>query len=211
MATAGRSGIAWVVVEAYRSYQEGRPAYHPEGLSDEPEYSDGVSWYAESASPDRYEDPRRDDVRRERARPAAGESARVGVRPRPAPSANDEPPIPRRPSAVPGSPGPAGDGVYRSRRPGAAFLFGGPAALLELPALLLLFDAASADPTSTGGVVAASCVILALPLLAVGLYAVATGAVRAAGPNSVQAWLRPPVAYLSVALVLFVAAGLAAG
>jgi hypothetical protein len=52
--------------------------------------------------------------------------------------------------------------------------------------------------------------VLALPLLAVGLYAVATGAVRAAGPNSAQAWLRPPVAYLSVALVLFIAAGLAA-
>jgi hypothetical protein len=102
------------------------------------------------------------------------------------------------------------DGVYRSKRPAAAALFGVPAALLELPVLFLLQDAAFADPASPSGVIAAACAALALPLLAVGLYAVATGAVRAAGPNSAQAWLRPPVAYLSVALVLFIAAGLAA-
>lgn len=127
------------------------------------------------------------------------------------------------PAGPPGSPGSAvtsgpggasgagsGDSVYRSRRPGAAVLLGLPAAVLEIPALLLLADAAFADPVSAGGVVSASCLMLALPLLAFGLYTVATGAVRAAGPNSVQAWLRPPVAYLSVGLVLLLAAGLAA-
>jgi hypothetical protein len=89
-------------------------------------------------------------------------------------------------------------------------LFGGLAALLEIPALLLLRDAAFDTPRLGGSLVAAICLVAALPLMAYGLYAVATGAVRAAGPNSAQAWLRPPVAYLSVALVLLVAAGLAA-
>jgi hypothetical protein len=81
--------------------------------------------------------------------------------------------------------------------------------LLEVPALFLLSGATFADPADPSGVVAAVCLMVALPLLAIGLYAVATGAVRAAGPNSAQAWLRPPVAYLSVALILFLAAGLA--
>jgi hypothetical protein len=99
--------------------------------------------------------------------------------------------------------------VYRSRRPGTAALIGVPAVLLALPALFLLQDATFDGPVSASGVVAAVCLLLALPLLAIGLYSVATGAVRAAGPNSAQAWLRPPVAYLSVALILFLAAGLA--
>jgi hypothetical protein len=112
--------------------------------------------------------------------------------------------------AAPGSPGPAG-GTYRSKRPGAAALFGVVAGVLEIPALALLREATfGAGPVSAPGVVSASCLVAALPLLAVGLYAVATGAVRAAGPNSAQAWLRPPVAYLSVGLVLLIAAGLAA-
>jgi hypothetical protein len=118
--------------------------------------------------------------------------------------------MPRRPAVAPGSPGPSGDSLYRSKRPGVAALFWVPAAVLELPALLLLADATFADAASPSGVVAASCLIVALPLLAAGLYAVATGAVRAAGPNSIQAWLRPPVAYLTVGLLLFIAAGLAA-
>lgn len=102
------------------------------------------------------------------------------------------------------------DGIYRSQHRGAAVLLGVAAAFLELPVLFLLQDATFSDPPSPSGVIAAACAALALPLLAVGLYAVMTGAVRAAGPNSAQAWLRPPVAYLSVALVLFLAAGLAA-
>jgi len=137
--------------------------------------------------------------------------------PRPGPPPED--PSGRRPPLPsPGSPGPLGsvsgspvsDGVYRSRRPAAAVLLGVPAAVLEVPALLMLADAAFSDPVLPSGVVAGACVALALPLLALGLYAVATGAVRAAGPNSAQAWLRPPVAYLSVGLVLLIAAGLAA-
>lgn len=225
-------------MEGYRSYPEGRPPYG-DGLPAEPEYAEGGSWYGERAprEPDRYEPDRYDErtyrepperydePRREPPRPSPSDSGRVAAgAPRPAPPPDDPPPAPaptprRAPApapppptaaAAPGSPGPAGDGVYRSRRPGTAVLIGLPAAVLELPALLLLSDAAFADPVSPSGVIAAACLILALPLGALGLYAVATGAVRAAGPNSIQAWLRPPVAYLTVALALFIAAGFAA-
>lgn len=131
----------------------------------------------------------------------------------PPPGAGPEisPPAQRRPVAAPGSPGPAGDSLYRSKRPALAALFWVPALVLEVPALLLLFDGLfGADNASASAVAAAVCLMIALPLLATGLYAVATGAVRAAGPNSIQAWLRPPVAYLTVGIALFVAAGLAA-
>ena len=156
---------------------------------------------------ERYDEPRR------ASRPSPGESARVAPSPRPSSPPMAERPVsvpPRHPVIAPGSPAPVGDSLYRSKRPAAAALCWGPTMLLEIPALILLFDAAFGDIRSVSGVISASCVILALPLLAAGLYAVATGAVRAAGPNSIQAWLRPPVAYLSVALVLFLAAGLAA-
>jgi hypothetical protein len=100
--------------------------------------------------------------------------------------------------------------MYRSKRPATAALLGVAAAVFEIPVLLLLINTGFGSDPMVSGVVAAVCLMLALPLLAMGLYAVGTGAVRAAGPNSAQAWLRPPVAYLSVALVLLVAAGLAA-
>lgn len=163
--------------------------------------------YEERGHRERYDEPRR------ASRPSPGESARVAPSPRPSSPPMAERPVsvpPRHPVIAPGSPAPVGDSLYRSKRPAAAALCWGPTMLLEIPALILLFDAAFGDIRSVSGVISASCVILALPLLAAGLYAVATGAVRAAGPNSIQAWLRPPVAYLSVALVLFLAAGLAA-
>lgn len=224
-------------MEAYRSYGDGPSAY-PEVVSAEPDYGDRAGWYDERARPesDRYEErsPREPDryppspqsvdryeerAHRERydeprrpARPSPGESARVTPSPRPGTPPMEEPVSvpPRRPVAAPGSPAPVGDSLYRGKRPALAALCWGPAMLLEVPALLLLVDAVSGDGRPASGVIGASCLVLALPLLAAGLYAVATGAVRAAGPNSVQAWLRPPVAYLTVALVLFLAAGLAA-
>lgn len=222
MAAPGQAGIAWRSVEGYRSsYPDDRPSYR-EGPPAEPEYPESSSWYAE-----RYEDPRPEhrpiDPGTTARAAAPGPSPRPGPSPVPGPgpvpgagpgpgpwSGEDPPPVPRRPPAAPGSPGPAGDGIYRSRHRGAAVLLGLAAGVLELPALFLLLDAAFSSPGSPSGVVAASCLVLALPLLAIGLYAVITGAVRAAGPNSAQAWLRPPVAYLSVALVLLLAAGLAA-
>ncbi len=216
-------------MEPYRSYSEGRgypddrgypeePAYS-EPRSPEPGYAEAQGWYGErrggdAPPPERtYEEPRRDYSRP--PDPPRVDAATPPPRSVPPP---EEPPGRRYPLPPPASPGPIGsvsgnpvsDGVYRSRRPATALLLGIPAAVLEVPALLLLADGAFGDPVSPAAVVAGSCLVLALPLLALGLYAVATGAVRAAGPNSAQAWLRPPVAYLSVALVLLISAGLAA-
>jgi hypothetical protein len=195
-------------VEGYRSYPEGQAGY-PEGVPPQ------QGWYRDGERYDeRYEearhDPGRDPVR-EAGRPSpapgpANQAEPIRMAPRPLPQ--EDPRVARRPPVAPGSPGPMSDGIYRSQHKGAAIMLGIVAAVLELPVLYMLADATSAQ--SPSGVVAGACLVLALPLLALGLYAVATGAVRAAGPNSAQAWLRPPVAYLSVALVLFVAAGLAA-
>lgn len=202
------------VVEGYRSYPESRPGYQADG-SAEPGYAENPGWYERGqpdpdqrgwAEPEPYEE-RLDLPRSEPPRqPADPARAAVGIRPG-LPS-GERPGAPRRPPVAAGSPGSLGESLYRSKRPGAAVLVWLPAAILELPALLLLVDAASGGEAA--GVVAGASLVIALPMLALGLYSVATGAVRAAGPNSGQAWLRPPVAYLTVALVLFLAAGLAA-
>jgi hypothetical protein len=196
-------------VEGHRNYPD--PGYSESqgwyddrgGYRSEGRYSSGGDYgdYGEYGTPEQRE------ARRTEPEPTRAQA----VGPRSGLPIPDDP-GPRRPpaAAAPGSPGPVGE-MYRSRRPAAAILFGAVAAILGIPALILLRDATfGADPVSPSGVIAAVCLVAALPLLAVGLYAVATGAVRAAGPNSAQAWLRPPVAYLSVALVLLIAAGFAA-
>lgn len=210
-------------MEGYRSYSE---SSYPESGPTDPGHTE-PNWYAERAYrspdpyPEQYEEAYDEQQRRDPGR--VGRSA-VGPRPgpglqaappptphpppHPGPLPGEEPSLGRRPMTAPGSPSPTSDGVYRSRRPAVALLIGIPAAILEVPALVLLVD--GMIETSASGVVSAACLVLALPLLAIGLYAVGTGAVKSAGPNSVQAWLRPPVAYLSVSLVLFLAAGLAA-
>lgn len=193
-------------MDAYRSYPEENRYPEPE-----PGYAD-QGWYGEqrrpgdlpSPEPRGYADQPRSDPGYDPGRPPGSV-----MPPRPGPPP-EEPPRRQPVGPPPGSPGPASDSVYRSRRPAAAVAFGLPAAVLEIVALILLVEAATGDVMAASGVVAASCLLLALPLAAFGLYGVATGAVRAAGPNSGQAWLRPPVAYLTVALVLFIAAGLAA-
>jgi hypothetical protein len=61
------------------------------------------------------------------------------------------------------------------------------------------------------GVISSVLVLLGLPLGGLGLYGTAKGAGRAPDALGLLAWLRPPVAHLTVALVLFVAAGPASG
>lgn len=208
-------------VEGDRSFEEGgypssgwpsegryTPAGHygPEAQypSSEPHYAPETGYPAAEGRYSPAADPGVADPRRTEPE----EPTRMTVGPRsgvPIPEARP----PRRPSVPPSAPAPSGE-MYRSRRPATAALLGVLASALEIPVLLLLLRTGLGSPPLVSGVVAPVCLMVALPLLAMGLYAVATGAVRAAGPNSAQAWLRPPVAYLSVALVLFVAAGLAA-
>jgi hypothetical protein len=112
----------------------------------------------------------------------------------------------RRPAA------PASDGVYRSKRPAAGIVFAILAGVFEIPALRLLADAAIGGPVVASGVVAGTFLVAGLPMVALGLYALVTGANRlpADGGGGAQAWLRPPTAYLPVGLILLIAAALAA-
>jgi hypothetical protein len=77
-------------------------------------------------------------------------------------------------------------------------------AALMVPVIMLLVAATFDDDPLAGGVVPAVLLTLGLPLTGLGLYALAGG-----GPVGREAWLRPPVAYLPVGLVLLMAAGLA--
>ncbi|WP_213454553.1 hypothetical protein [Rhizomonospora bruguierae] len=107
---------------------------------------------------------------------------------------------------------PAGEAFYRARRPAFAVLLGLGVLVLEVPALRILITAALREPVSGPGVVVVvgTFLVLGLPLFGAGLYGLAGGAGKVP-QRAGEAWLRPPVAYLLVALVLFVAAGLAVG
>jgi hypothetical protein len=113
----------------------------------------------------------------------------------------------RRPT---GPVSPVGDGVYRTRRPAVAILFGLIAAVFEVPALRVLLSGAFGDRVSGAGVLAGSFLIIGLPIFAAGMYALVTGAGRLPAAAGDRPWLRPPVAYVTVGLALFLAAALAA-
>jgi hypothetical protein len=98
------------------------------------------------------------------------------------------------------------DAVYRTRRPMSAVLVGIATLALMVPVVTLLVQAMFDDDPLASGVVPAVLLTLGLPLTGLGLYALARG-----GPVGRDAWLRPPLAYLPVGLVLLIAAALAVG
>jgi hypothetical protein len=98
---------------------------------------------------------------------------------------------------------PARESVYRTRRPFSALLIAIVTALLLVPVVMLLIRVTFVDEPTVRGVVPAVLLTLGLPLTGIGLYALAAG-----GPAGRDVWLRPPVAYLPVGLLLLLAAGL---
>jgi hypothetical protein len=119
---------------------------------------------------------------------------------------------------VPGElPGPMGqapsriDNVYRARRPAVAIALIIVASAFGLLMVRALAISAFGHPFLIGGVIASGLALGALPLLVLGLYGLITGAAHAAEQYGFRLWARPPVAYLTIALVLLVAAAIAVG
>ncbi len=117
----------------------------------------------------------------------------------------------RRP-AGPGpaaAPGPAPT-VYRSRRPGLIVLLVMGTAVVQLLLLFVLVHSMFSGKFAAGGMLASIFALTGVPLTAMGLYALVTGAPASVGGNPAQAWFRAPTAYLPVGLTLLIAAALAA-
>jgi hypothetical protein len=121
------------------------------------------------------------------------------------------------PGELPGPIGIAGQpqarihNVYRARRPAVAIVLIVVAAAFGLLMARALAIAAFGHPFLIGGVIASGLALGALPLFVLGLYGLVTGAAHAAEQYGFRLWARPPVAYLTVALVLLLAAAIAAG
>jgi hypothetical protein len=112
----------------------------------------------------------------------------------------------RRPAAA----GPEAPGaVYRSRHTGLAVALVALTVIFEVPAFRVFASSALASHIVASGTFASMFMIAGLPLFAFGMYGLIGGAAGAPGTGW-RAWLRPPLAYLPLGLLLFLAAAVAA-
>jgi hypothetical protein len=109
-------------------------------------------------------------------------------------------PDPRSRSAERG----ADSGVYRSRKPLHAVGIGVSIGIFEL--IMFLVFVGGAFKLEVDRVVAGGLMMMGLPLFGLGFYALITGAAHG-GP---RAFLKTPLAYLPIGLILLIAAGAAA-
>jgi hypothetical protein len=98
------------------------------------------------------------------------------------------------------------EGVYRSRKPLHAAAIGVSLGIFELIMLVVFVGGLFAGPIDVHRTIAGGLMMIALPLFGLGFYALITGAAHS-GP---RAFLRTPLAYLPIGLILMVAAGAAA-
>jgi len=112
----------------------------------------------------------------------------------------------RRP---PGASGPRST-VYRARRAGLLGALAAVAVVAELLLVRVLLAGEFGHVVAPGAVLGGVFAMTGIPLVAMGLYGLMGGA-AAAGASPAPAWLRTPLAYLWIGLVLLVAAGLAVG
>lgn len=103
-----------------------------------------------------------------------------------------------------------GPTVYKSRRAGALAVLLAVALVAELLLVRVLLVGEFGTVVQPGAVLGSIFAMAGIPFVAIGLYALITGPSAVAGPEAVRGWLRTPLAYLPVGLVLLIAAGLAA-
>jgi hypothetical protein len=104
-------------------------------------------------------------------------------------------------------PAPTGGSVYHGKRPGLAIGLIVLTVIFELPVLRIFFSSVLVKHVNPQGTFSSIFMLLGLPMFALGLYGLIGGA--AATANGARAWLRVPLAYLPVGLLLFLAAALA--
>jgi hypothetical protein len=113
----------------------------------------------------------------------------------------------RRPEVPTPTPSPT---VYKSRRAGALAVVLAAAVVVELLLVRVLVAGEFGTVVAPGAVLGSIFAMTGVPFVAIGLHALITGPAATAGPEAVRGWLRTPLAYLPVGLVLLIAAGLAA-
>jgi hypothetical protein len=100
-----------------------------------------------------------------------------------------------------------GPSIYQSRKPVVMIILAVLTVLFEIPALRLLGSAMVADNVPANGVVAGTFLVIGIPVFAYGVYGMLGGAPVNA---NVATWVKQPLIYVPLGVLLFLFAALAA-